>query len=34
MALLLLDERKIPTPADSGHWHAAQVARLLKRLAG
>jgi hypothetical protein len=29
-----LDERRIPTPAGSGHWHAAQVARLLKRLAG
>jgi hypothetical protein len=29
-----LDERRIPTPAGSGHWHAAQVARLLRRLAG
>jgi hypothetical protein len=28
-----LDERHIPTPGGSGHWHAAQVARLLKRLA-
>jgi hypothetical protein len=28
-----LDERRIPTPAGSGHWHAAQVARVLKRLA-
>jgi hypothetical protein len=29
-----LDERGVPTPAGSGHWHAAQVSRLLKRLAG
>jgi hypothetical protein len=29
-----LNERRVPTPAGSGHWHAAQVARLLKRLAG
>jgi hypothetical protein len=28
-----LDERHIPTPGGSGHWHAAQVSRLLKRLA-
>jgi hypothetical protein len=27
-----LDARHVPTPG-SGHWHAAQVARLLKRLA-
>jgi len=26
-----LDERGIPTPAGSRHWHAMQVARLLKR---
>jgi hypothetical protein len=24
----------IPTPAGSGHWHAMQVSRLLKRLTG
>jgi Recombinase len=29
-----LNERGIPTPAGSGHWHAAQVSRVLKRLAG
>jgi Recombinase len=29
-----LNERGIPTPAGSVHWHAAQVSRLLKRLAG
>jgi hypothetical protein len=29
-----LNERAVPTPAGSGHWHAAQVSRLLKRLAG
>ena len=29
-----LNERRVPTPAGSGHWHAAQVARLLKRLSG
>jgi hypothetical protein len=29
-----LDERRIPTPAGSGHRHAMKVARLLKRLAG
>jgi hypothetical protein len=28
-----LDARRAPTPAGSGHWHAMQVARLLKRLA-
>jgi hypothetical protein len=28
-----LEERHIPTPGGSGHWHAAQVSRLLKRLA-
>jgi hypothetical protein len=28
-----LDRRHVPTPAGSGHWHAAQVSRLLKRLA-
>ena len=25
--------RGVPTPAGSGHWHAAQVARVLRRLA-
>jgi hypothetical protein len=25
---------RVPTPAGSGHWQAAQVARLLRRLAG
>jgi hypothetical protein len=29
-----LEERHVPTPGGSGHWHAAQVSRLLKRLAG
>jgi hypothetical protein len=29
-----LNERGVPTPGGSRHWHAAQVARLLKRLAG
>jgi hypothetical protein len=29
-----LNARRIPTPAGSGHWHAMQVARLLKRLTG
>jgi hypothetical protein len=29
-----LNERGVPTPAGSGHWRAAQVSRLLKRLAG
>jgi hypothetical protein len=29
-----LNERHIPTPRGSGHWYAAQVSRLLKRLAG
>jgi hypothetical protein len=29
-----LNARGVPTPAGSGHWHAAQVARVLKRLAG
>jgi hypothetical protein len=28
-----LDARRVPTPAGSAHWHAMQVARLLKRLA-
>jgi hypothetical protein len=28
-----LNERGVPTPAGSRHWHAVQVARLLKRLA-
>jgi hypothetical protein len=28
-----LNARGIPTPAGSGHWYAAQVSRLLKRLA-
>jgi hypothetical protein len=28
-----LDRRHVPTPGGSGHWHAAQVSRLLKRLA-
>jgi hypothetical protein len=28
-----LNERGVPTPAGSGHWHAAQVSRVLKRLA-
>ena len=27
-----LDERGVPTPAGNRHWHAAQVARVLKRL--
>jgi hypothetical protein len=27
-----LNERRVPHPAGSHHWHAAQVARLLKRL--
>ena len=27
-----LNERRVPTPAGSGHWYAAQVARVLKRL--
>jgi hypothetical protein len=27
-----LDARRVPTPAGSRHWHAMQVARLLKRL--
>jgi hypothetical protein len=26
--------RRIPTPAGSGHWHAMQVSRVLKRLTG
>jgi hypothetical protein len=30
----VLNDRDIPTPAGSSHWHAAQVARLLRRLAG
>jgi hypothetical protein len=29
-----LDERGLPTPSGHRHWHAMQVARLLKRLAG
>jgi hypothetical protein len=29
-----LNQRGVPTPGGSRHWHAAQVARLLKRLAG
>jgi hypothetical protein len=29
-----LNERGVPTPAGRGLWHAAQVARVLKRLAG
>ena len=29
-----LDERHILTPRGSAHWYAAQVSRLLKRLAG
>jgi hypothetical protein len=28
-----LNARGVPTPAGSGRWHPAQVARLLKRLA-
>jgi hypothetical protein len=27
-----LNARQIPTPGGRGHWHAMQVARLLKRL--
>jgi hypothetical protein len=27
-----LGERRIPTPAGSGHWQATQVARVLRRL--
>jgi hypothetical protein len=27
-----LDARHIPTPGGAGHWHPAQVSRLLKRL--
>jgi hypothetical protein len=29
-----LNRRGVPTPAGSGHWHAPQVARVLRRLAG
>jgi hypothetical protein len=29
-----LNERGLPTPSGHRHWHAMQVARLLKRLAG
>ena len=29
-----LSERGVHTPAGSRHWYAAQVARVLKRLAG
>jgi hypothetical protein len=28
-----LDARRVPTPGGAGHWHASQVARMLKRLA-
>jgi hypothetical protein len=28
-----LDERRVPTPWGSSHWHAMQVSRVLKRLA-
>jgi hypothetical protein len=28
-----LEERRVPTPAGSGHWRAVQVRRLLARLA-
>jgi hypothetical protein len=28
------NERRVPTPAGNGHWHPAQVARVLKRLSG
>ena len=28
-----LDERRVPTPAGSQYWHAAQVSRVLRRLA-
>jgi hypothetical protein len=28
------NERGVPTPAGSGRWHAMQVSRLLRRLAG
>jgi hypothetical protein len=28
-----LDERHVPTPRGGAHWYAAQVSRLLKRLA-
>jgi hypothetical protein len=28
-----LNAREVPTPGGSHHWHAAQVSRLLKRLA-
>jgi hypothetical protein len=29
-----LNERRVATPAGGRHWHAAQVSRILKRLAG
>jgi hypothetical protein len=29
-----LNERRVPTPAGSDHWYPAQVARVLRRLAG
>jgi hypothetical protein len=29
-----LNARHVPTPAGSGRWHAMQVSRLLRRLAG
>jgi hypothetical protein len=29
-----LNRRGVPTPAGNGRWHAMQVSRLLKRLAG
>jgi hypothetical protein len=28
-----LDERRVPTPWGSSHWHPMQVSRVLKRLA-
>jgi hypothetical protein len=28
-----LNERRVPTPRGGGHWYAAQVSRVLKRLA-
>jgi hypothetical protein len=29
-----LNERRVPTPWGKSHWHAMQVSRVLKRLAG
>ena len=29
-----LNKRGIPTPSGRSHWHAVQVSRVLKRLAG